>query len=56
MAVLEKTNTINAPVDKVFGFLIKPENWKEVDPNIIDIRDVQSLQLCAVFNPVNIPT
>jgi len=43
MAVLEKTCTINAPVDKVFSFLIKPENWKKIDPKIIEITDVQSL-------------
>jgi Polyketide cyclase / dehydrase and lipid transport len=43
MAVLEKTCTINAPVDKVFSFLINPKNWKEIDPNIIEIRNVQSL-------------
>ena len=43
MAVLEKTCTINAPVEKVFSFLIDPNNWKEIDPNIIEIRNVQSL-------------
>ncbi len=43
MAVLEKTCTINAPVDRVFSFSINPKNWKEIDPNIIEIRNVQSL-------------
>ena len=43
MAVLEKTCTINAPVDKVFNFLIDPTNWKEIDPCIIEIRNIQSL-------------
>ena len=43
MAVLEKTTTINAPVEKVFNFLIKPETWKEIYPNITEIRNIQSL-------------
>jgi len=43
MAVLEKTITINAPVDKVFSFLNKPENWKVIYPKITKIRDIQPL-------------
>ncbi len=43
MAVLEKTITINAPVDKVFSFLIEPENWKEIDTNLTEVRNIQSL-------------
>jgi len=43
MAVLEKITTINAPVEKVFNFLIKPESWKDIYPNITEVRDVQSL-------------
>jgi carbon monoxide dehydrogenase subunit G len=43
MAVLERTITINAPVEKVFNFLIKPESWKEIYPKITEIRDIQSL-------------
>ena len=43
MPVLEKTITINAPVEKVFNFLIKPESWKEIYPKITEIRDIQSL-------------
>jgi len=43
MAVLERTITINVPVEKVFNFLIKPESWKEIYPNITEIRDIQSL-------------
>jgi len=43
MAVLERTITINASVEKVFNFLIKPESWKEIYPKITEIRDVQSL-------------
>ncbi len=43
MAVLEKTITINAPIDKVFNFLIEPENWKEIDHNLTEVKNIQSL-------------
>jgi carbon monoxide dehydrogenase subunit G len=43
MATLEKTITINAPTAKVFTFLSKPENWKEVYPKITEIRDINRL-------------
>lgn len=43
MSTLEKSITINAPAKKVFTFLSKPENWKEIYPKIIEIRDVNQL-------------
>ncbi len=43
MAVLDRTVTINAPVENVFSFLIKPESWKEIYPNITEIKQVESL-------------
>jgi ligand-binding SRPBCC domain-containing protein len=43
MATLEKSITINAPAKKVFTFLSKPENWKEIYPKITEIRDVNQL-------------
>ncbi len=43
MAVLEKTITINASVNKVYSFLNKPENWKQIYPKITEIKDIQPL-------------
>ena len=43
MAVLDKTIIINAPVEKIFDFLIKPESWKEIYPKITNIEKVESL-------------
>lgn len=43
MSVLDKTIVINAPVEKVYNFLIKPESWKEIYPKITNIEKVESL-------------
>lgn len=43
MAILDKTITINAPVEKIFDFVIKPESWKEIYPKVTEIKEVQSL-------------
>jgi ligand-binding SRPBCC domain-containing protein len=43
MATLEKAITINAPAKKVFTFLSRPQNWKEIYPKITEIRDVNQL-------------
>lgn len=43
MAELDKTIKINAPVDKVFNFIIKPESWKEIYPKITEIKEIESL-------------
>jgi len=44
MAKIEKTITINAPVEKVFGYIIDEEsNLPEIWPSLVEITDVQRL-------------
>ncbi|WP_299028909.1 SRPBCC family protein [uncultured Thermanaerothrix sp.] len=43
MAKIEKTILINAPVEKVFGFMSQPENLPRIWPSLQEIRNVQSL-------------
>ena len=43
MAILDKTIIIDAPVEKIFDFIIKPESWKEIYPKITNIEKVESL-------------
>jgi len=43
MAKLEKTITINAPVEKVFGYVGEPSNLPEIWPSLVEIKDVQPL-------------
>jgi uncharacterized protein YndB with AHSA1/START domain len=40
MAKLERSIMINAPIDKVFSYLTKPENRTEWLPGAIDVRNV----------------
>ena len=42
MAKVERSITINAPVDKVFSY-IKPENLPEFWPSLVEVKDVQQL-------------
>lgn len=42
MARISKKITINAPVEKVFNFLVNPSNWTKYVTNLTDIRDVSS--------------
>ena len=42
MAKLERSITINAPVEKVCGY-IKPENLPEFWPSLVEVKDVQKL-------------
>ena len=43
MAKVEKTITINAPVEKVFGYIDEPTNLPEIWPSLMEIKDVQTL-------------
>lgn len=43
MAKLKKTITINAPVEKVFGYWQKPTNLPEIWPSIVEVSDVKTL-------------
>ena len=42
MAKVERSITINAPVEKVCGY-IKPENLPEFWPRLVEVKDVQPL-------------
>jgi len=41
MAKLQKSITINAPVEKVFAYLSDPKNLPEIWPSMVEIKDVQ---------------
>jgi uncharacterized protein YndB with AHSA1/START domain len=41
MAKIEKTITISAPVEKVFGYIADPSNMPEIWPSLVEIKDVQ---------------
>ena len=43
MARIEKTITINAPVEKVFDYVDDPTNLPEIWPSLIDVMDVERL-------------
>ena len=45
MAKIERSITINAPVDKVFSYINDPMNALEYMPSITDIRDVTGLDV-----------
>ena len=43
MAKVEKTVTINAPVEKVFDYIKQKTNLPEIWPSMVEAKDVQSL-------------
>ena len=43
MAKLEKTITINAPVEKVFSYIDGGTNLPEIWPSLVEVKDVQRL-------------
>ena len=43
MAKIVKTITIDAPADKVFGYVEEPANVPEYWPSVIEVKDVDSL-------------
>ena len=43
MAKLERSITINAPAEKVFGYINTPANLPEIWPSMVEATDVQPL-------------
>ena len=43
MAKIEKSIFINAPVEKVFAFMVEPTNMPEIWPSMIEIKNMQPL-------------
>jgi uncharacterized membrane protein len=43
MAKVEKAITINAPVEKVCGYIKEPTNLPEIWPSMVEVKDVQRL-------------
>jgi len=43
MAKVEKTITINAPVEKVFGYVSMKTNLPDIWPSMVEAKDVQPL-------------
>ena len=43
MAELESTITINAPAEKIFGYINVPDNLLEIWPSMVEVKDVKRL-------------
>jgi uncharacterized membrane protein len=43
MAKVEKTITINAPVERIFSYVNEPTNLLEIWPSMVEAKDVQRL-------------
>ena len=43
MATIKKSIKINAPVEKVFEYGIKPENLPEIWPSLVEVKNVKEL-------------
>ena len=43
MAIIGEAVTINAPVEKIFNYISKPNNLPEFWPSLVEVTDVQSL-------------
>ena len=41
MAKLEKSVTIKAPVEKVFDFMADPNNFPEIWPSMVEVKNIQ---------------
>jgi uncharacterized membrane protein len=52
MAKLEKTLIINAPVEKVFGYMTEPANLPEIWPSMVEVKAVKKMpeHVGASFN------
>lgn len=42
MPTVTRKITINAPIEKVFQFVISPDNWTKYVTSLVDVRDVSS--------------
>lgn len=45
MPTIKEKITINAPVDKVFGFMTTPDNWTEYVTSLTNVSDISSAGL-----------
>jgi uncharacterized membrane protein len=45
MAKLERTVTIQAPVEKVYEYMSQPTNLPEIWPNMIEVKDVKDASM-----------
>jgi len=43
MALVKKSITINAPIEKVFKYIVEPSNLPEIWPSMIEAKDIQPL-------------
>jgi uncharacterized membrane protein len=43
MSKFEKTITIHAPAEKIFGYITKPTDLPEIWPSMVDVRNVKQL-------------
>ncbi len=43
MAKVDKEVWIEAPIEKVFGYIHEPSNWPEFWPSLMEIKDIQLL-------------
>ena len=43
MATVNKSITINAPIEKVFKYIVEPSNLPEIWPSMIEAKDIQPL-------------
>ena len=43
MAIIGEAVTVNAPVEKIFNYISKPNNLPEFWPSLVEVTDVQSL-------------
>ena len=43
MAKLETTISINAPVEKIFGYVSEPSNLPEIWPSLMEVKNVQRI-------------
>ena len=42
MATITRKIKINAPVEKVFQFVVSPDNWTKYVTSLVDVRDMSS--------------
>ncbi|MDH4162747.1 MAG: SRPBCC family protein [Nitrospirota bacterium] len=42
MPTISRTITINAPIEKVFDFVVSPDNWTKYVTSLVEVRDLSS--------------
>ena len=43
MGTMKKSITINAPVEKVFEYAENPENYPEIWPSLVEVKNIKEL-------------